>query len=712
MRLFQTSTARLVPRFALLIAALFLCLWPLRADEISFVETYSERLTPDDEVIWSGSSTLDIVLPWNGFNIDELDGNTGLRISIGEFQFDQILDGAENSFDPDVRSARFRETGFDNEGNQVDLLFVDVTWNTKTFTISGVFRNFSNAGDPNFFGVPSHLGVAGSFQETDSAQITFGALNANYPVAVTGRTTLSRRVVEEEEIFLNSIELSGEADLPPNDKKLPTVSITSPTANGRLLMPVITGKASDNVGVDEVFYRIGDDEFALADGTNNWSANVSLQPGTNVVKVKSVDLAGNESVVLTRTFFYVVTAPLTVEIDGNTGTTTLTNNQLLELGKTYSITARPATGFIFRDWLGTINSQSATISFVMEPNFVLQPSFIPNPFIPIQGVYSGLFSDTNGATPTSAGYFTVTVKGTGAFSGRILLGGVRHSFSGVFPANGIADKTILRRGKPALNLHMQLGFDGGLSGTVTQDSVSSDLEAELAQSTTNSARTKYTLLIPPTTDPVTAPGGYGFGSVGVDLKGNLRFKGVLGDKTSMSQKTMVSRTGRWPLFVSHSRGRGVLLGWLSFINELDSDIRGENVTWAKLPSALDRFYPNGFTNSGTVIGSLYSPPLRGMTIFNSPNPVSGSLEISGGNLSAPITNTFLLSTNNKLTVTSTNKTTLSISSSSGLLKGSFTHPDTRKAASIKGAILQKSMWGGGVFLGTNQSGSLLLQPDP
>lgn len=714
MRPFKTTISTAALFIAALCAAFLVESQSLRAAEVSFAETYVEKLTPDTDVIWSGSSTLNITLPWNGFDINEITGDTEISIFLGDFQFDRVLDGADD-YDEGERSARFTETDFDNNGNPVSVLLVDVSWNTKTFTISGVFRNYSNAGsDPNFFGVPSRLGISGTFEETNQLDVAWGSFSASHPVAVSGRNSIARRIIDEVEYELNNIQLSGSAELPPTDLTPPTVSISSPAANARLLTSVITGKASDDVAVSEVLYRLGEDEFAPASGTTSWavdlSTNLSLQPGTNVVEVKSVDQGGNESPVLRRTFFFVVTAPITIEVNNPAwGTTSITNNQQLDLNRTYSITAIPAPGYLFFDWTGDVNSQNATINFLMSSNLLLQPNFVPNPFISVKGTYNGLFSDVNGVTPASAGFFTATVKESGAFSGRILLGGATHSLTGTFKLDGQAGKTILRRGKPSLQVHLQINFDGSLSGTLTQDAVVSDLLAELAQASTNSAKTNYTMLIPPSNDPALAPGGYGFGKATLDTKGKLRFLGTLGDGTSVRQLTMLSQNGRWPFYSSLYASKGVLLGWLSFVDEIDSDFRGD-VTWVKSPGARGKYYTNGFALIGTAIGSIYAPPAQSTNSFNSTNPTSGTLEFSGGNLSMPLTNTFLLKTNNLFAITSTNKTVLSVVRANGLIHGRFVHPDTKRNVALRGAILQKAMLGGGFLLGTNQSGAFLMSP--
>jgi hypothetical protein len=38
--------------------------------------------------------------------------------------------------------------------------------------------------------------------------------------------------------------------------------------------------------------------------------------------------------------------------------------------------------------------ERATLSFLMQSNMVLQADFIANPFLPVKGVYNGLFAET------------------------------------------------------------------------------------------------------------------------------------------------------------------------------------------------------------------------------------------------------------------------------------------------------------------------------
>ena len=65
---------------------------------------------------------------------------------------------------------------------------------------------------------------------------------------------------------------------------------------------------------------------------------------------------------------------------------------------------------------------------------------------------------------------------------------------------------------------------------------------------------------------------------------------------------------------------------------------------------MNGFYNAGFSNEVTILGSRYTPPALGQRAVNLTN---GLVTLQDGNLSAMITNEFLLSTNNKVTLAST-----------------------------------------------------------
>jgi hypothetical protein len=66
-----------------------------------------------------------------------------------------------------------------------------------------------------------------------------------------------------------------------------------------------------------------------------------------------------------------------------------------------------------------------------------------------------------------------------------------------------------------------------------------------------------------------------------------------------------------------------------------------------------------------------------------------------------------LSAASKVTNLSTNPLTLTITTTSGLIKGTVTDPTSGKVITLNGVLLQKLNEGHGFFPGTNQTGRLL-----
>jgi hypothetical protein len=91
----------------------------------------------------------------------------------------------------------------------------------------------------------------------------------------------------------------------------PTNAIAAPAANQHLSNAVftVTGKAGDNVAVSNVFYSLDNSGWSNAVTANkwtNWTAQVTLTPGTNTVAAYAVDTSGNVSKTNTVSFVYVV----------------------------------------------------------------------------------------------------------------------------------------------------------------------------------------------------------------------------------------------------------------------------------------------------------------------------------------------------------------------------------------------------------------------
>ena len=502
------------------------------------------------------------------------------------------------------------------------------------------------------------------------------------------------------------------------DTTRPVVSITSPASGARTTNStiVVQGTASDNVAVAQVEFRLenaaGTNDYQIANGTNRWTATVTdLIAGANTVRVRAFDTSSNLSLTVARTFTYVVVAPATVTIQGAGTVTPNYNGTLLELRKTYTITAKPAPGSLFSTWTGTVSSDLPKLTFRMENGLALQANFVPNPFTPVKGNYAGLFYDTNGVALASAGFFSATLADPGTFSAKLQFAGSSVSLAGKFRLDGSYSNSIPRRGQSALTVQLQLDLSGGdtITGLISDGTWVAELTANRAVfsrlSPAPEGGKKYTLAIAAFSDSAATPGGYGFAAVGVDASGNISLAGSLGDGTKISQRTFVSKSHQWPFFAPLYSGKGFVLGWLAFTSsDPNADLAG-GVSWIKLAQPTAKLYPGGFALSGVeTMGSLYSFVTGGSIL----NWTQGNIVLQGGNLTGSITNQVAIGPNNK--VTGPNRLSLTFTTSSGLFKGSVLNPVSGKPIPVSGAILQKQNTGYGVFLGTTQSGSVILGP--
>ena len=304
--------------------------------------------------------------------------------------------------------------------------------------------------------------------------------------------------------------------------------------------------------------------------------------------------------------------------------------------------------------------------------------------------YNGLFYETP-VQVLSAGAFTLTTTNK-TFSGSLLLGTEKLSFTGIVGDDGTGTSVIARKGKNSITVQFNLlaGSAGEIFGTVGDGDWTAQLMGE--QEVDFNAKThpvpqvgKYTLVIPGNTNAMGSPGGAGYGTLIVDAAGNVKLLGVLADGTKFTRSTCLSIFDRWGFYVAPKSGKTVALGWLTFDpTETDSDLSGDLI-WIKLPTAGDKYYPDGFTAVAEALGSRYLPP---------PNLPASLAELSGGNLDGA----FTLPIKFKTTATS------------GLLSGTFVNPVSGKTVKFNGVVLQKQNAGIGYFLGPDQSGQVLITP--
>jgi len=161
----------------------------------------------------------------------------------------------------------------------------------------------------------------------------------------------------------------------------PTLKVSAPTPGLRVSNDIFaaTGTAGDNAGVAQVKYQLNGGAWTAATTANDWTnwsaANLTLVPGTNVLKCYAQDTSTNSSITNTISFIYVVSAALTVNTNGSGTLKPDLDGQLLEIGRTFTMSAKPAKGFAFVDWTGSATTSSTKLSFVMASNLTFTANF-------------------------------------------------------------------------------------------------------------------------------------------------------------------------------------------------------------------------------------------------------------------------------------------------------------------------------------------------
>jgi len=161
----------------------------------------------------------------------------------------------------------------------------------------------------------------------------------------------------------------------------PVLAITKPRQNARLTNAVITitGKSMGADPVTAVYCRANATDWSVASSTNawtNWICDLTLSPGLNLVEAYALSSLGKSSLTNKLKLTYVVYAPVTVMINGNGSVSPNYNGRSLEIGKSYTLTARPGQGFAFQNWSGSVATNLARLSFVMDSNLTFQASFV------------------------------------------------------------------------------------------------------------------------------------------------------------------------------------------------------------------------------------------------------------------------------------------------------------------------------------------------
>ncbi len=507
----------------------------------------------------------------------------------------------------------------------------------------------------------------------------------------------------------------------------PTIAIVAPKANAQITSPEVTarGWVTDNVGILSVRVRHGTNDPILAALTGtNWTAVVSnLPPGTNSIVAEAIDTSGlrGQAVV---TLFRSVRTPFTLTTVGSGTVAGASDQQLLEIGRGYQLTARPAPGNLFAGWEGDATGDNSVLHFLMASNRTITAVFATNQFPQVQGSYVGLFYNPDAVEPASSGYVSLNLTKAGAYSGKLQMHGRTYPMKGIFSPDGHETNLVARPGTNSLLLTLAVDFESGsdqLTGSLTNNQVTAlDTNAGWSASVSADRATfkpplnpapqagRYTLLVPPDETSPAGPPADGYGSAQVQPQGKISFAGALPDGTRLAQSTTISKDGSWPLYVSVGRDATIVLGWLSVTNAGETNLSGR-LNWFKPSRAKERYYRGGFTNETVVVGSVFVPGNATNRVFG---PTNGVVGFTNGNLAADFAHSVEIDAKGKVQDPDSSALKFSIAKSTGLFSGSVKPPGSNKSIALKGAILQRQNRGAGYFLGTNAAGRVLLSSEP
>jgi hypothetical protein len=589
--------------------------------------------------------------------------------------------------------------------------------NAETFTVSGA----NLTGDvtvtaPVNFEVSSDGGT--TFGPTAVLTPTDGTLDdtivgvriaATAPVGNPGGDV----TVESPGATTENVPVVGTVNNPgPPDKTKPRLALDAkPAANSKVTESPLTfsGKCVEKGSTPVVEFRVGEGgawvPAILTNAANpfTWTASVPLEPGVNKVQFQARDASGNQSPIVSRSVNYIVKGTLTVVApapeDGKI-TKGFEGETQRDVGATYKITATPAKGKIFKEWLkdGASFDRSAVLSFVMEDGMTLEPVFIDDPFPGVAGTFNDLVGegDLGDGTPAARaaffqnnGFLTITTTAKGAFSGKLMLEGKSHAIRGKFDGYGEATVTIKRpkMSDAVMNLVLDSVAPGKVDGDVTTGGDPMLFSARPSGFTGKKGsehpfnKRKFTVLLPGS-DPAF---GHGFVTLSFLANGSATSIGKLSDgtPTRSSVRSFDDGNGNWdvPAFAQlYKGGTGMLWGDLvlpKVKTEGVPEVEGD-AAWLKPEDAKSKIFPEGFLNVIEPVGT-------GFALTKGISFLSGTADDGAFNLvidpvpdlldaSILQAGTWPATNLPKLTAPVENKLTLRFTAAAGTVKGTFQRP--------------------------------------
>ncbi|MDB6154782.1 MAG: hypothetical protein JWL90_3235, partial [Chthoniobacteraceae bacterium] len=329
-----------------------------------------------------------------------------------------------------------------------------------------------------------------------------------------------------------------------------------------------------------------------------------------------------------------------------------------------------------------------------------------------------------------SGYINATLTSKGTLTGQLQFAGANYVLKGVVSSEGRFVQTLHRPN--LIPLYVSLSTSSGaapLTGFISESLIDEAVNAAnivaKKSSFTKAAPCRlpgiYTALLQPDegVDKSKEPHISGYASIQINALGIARTVGRLGDGTAISvgglvcdEMELAFYTG---LYGKKPNEKGSLFGNVRF--ELISDIQQATgaLFWHKPPQSSGAFYRDGFTTTTTLTGSMYWPTSPALTLVG--EQYNAYVTFTDGNLDksspeAELTKTLSISVAYKVTALtkSDDRLAMRIYPKSGLFSGSFRDKFSGMTRTFTGVLLQNDNIGIGLFSGSNEMGSVRLQP--
>lgn len=344
---------------------------------------------------------------------------------------------------------------------------------------------------------------------------------------------------------------------------------------------------------------------------------------------------------------------------------------------------------------------------------------IGNPLLGTDGVWAGAITDAN-PSPDAAtsGIASITVAKTGTFTGSVTLAGVKHAFKGTFDSQGATAPIVVI--KPAVaTLHLTLNpqtsaITGTVTGTPAVSFTAYKATWSKAHPLSHPGLYTFYILLPSNNNLI--PQGVGYGTAKVAVDGTAKFTLTLPDNTKTSASVLFTNgasVGDFQLYIPLYKSKGVFLSALHY-SDAGSQFTGglgnngtanDTNAWIKPASLRDKLYPGGFATYPRLVSGLsFVKPPAGTPVL----PASVHFYVSGGNLGAnAVVQSLNVSTASKVTPNGANPNNVKVtlSTTTGLLSGSFQFGAPAKTYKFAGIIQPGASLGEGLFIGQPPAGT-------